>query len=220
MHLRSVLEVLRKETLYANLKKCTFCSDKVIFLGFVVSSEGLEVDSEKIKAIQEWPRPTSISQVRSFHGLASFYRCFVPNFSTLAAPLTSTIEKNLTFHWGEEQENSFNIIKDCPTKAPLLALLDFSKTFEIECDASDLYATDDDFGEIFVSCENVAVDKFYRCDDSDLRANRFEEWEDDTAMPQVTPSSNKEPLELPQGPITRSRAKHFKQVVSALVDKV
>ncbi|KAA3464163.1 Transposon Ty3-I Gag-Pol polyprotein [Gossypium australe] len=136
LHLKSVLEVLRKETLYANLKKCTFCSDKVIFLGFVVSSEGLEVDQEKIKAIQEWPRHTSISQVRSFHGLASFYRRFVPNFSIIAASLTSVIKKNSAFYWPDEQKKSFIEIKNCLTKAPLLALPDFSKTFEIECDAS------------------------------------------------------------------------------------
>ncbi|XP_052477129.1 uncharacterized protein LOC128032557 [Gossypium raimondii] len=102
LHLKSILGVLRKESLYANLKKCTFCTNKVIFLGFVVSSEGLKVDQDKVKAIREWPRPTSISQVRSFHGLASFYRRFVPNFSTLAAPLTSVIKKSSAFYWNEE----------------------------------------------------------------------------------------------------------------------
>ncbi|KAK8618077.1 hypothetical protein V6N13_115952 [Hibiscus sabdariffa] len=134
----SVLEVLRKEKLFANLQKCIFCTNKVVFLGFVVSSEGLEVDQEKIKAIQEWPRPTSISQVRSFHGLASFYHRFVPNFSSLAAPLTGVIKNNSNFFWGEEQEKSFNSIKDCLTHAPLLTLPDFNKIFEVECDASDL----------------------------------------------------------------------------------
>ncbi|KAG8485858.1 hypothetical protein CXB51_019213 [Gossypium anomalum] len=106
-HLLAVLDVLRKETLYANLKKCTFCSNQVVFLGFVVSSQGLQVDQEK----------------------------FVLNFSTLAAPLTSVIKKNSAFFWSEEQEKSFILLKDHLTNAPLLVLPDFDKTFEIECDA-------------------------------------------------------------------------------------
>ena len=63
MHLQSVLSVLRKEKLYANMKKCTFCTDKLVFLGFVVSAQGIQVDEEKIKAIQEWPTPTSVGHV-------------------------------------------------------------------------------------------------------------------------------------------------------------
>ncbi|XP_022868114.1 uncharacterized protein LOC111387763 [Olea europaea var. sylvestris] len=73
-HLKYVLVVLRKEQLYANFKKCTFCTDRVVFLGFVVSAYGVEVDEENIKTIKEWPTPKNITEVRSFHGLASFYR--------------------------------------------------------------------------------------------------------------------------------------------------
>ena len=135
-HLNSVLDVLRKEKLYANLKKCTFCTDKLVFLGFVVSAKGIEVDEEKIKAIQEWPTPSNLSNVRSFHGLASFYRRFVKDFSTIVAPLTEVIKKNVAFKWSEEQEKAFQLIKHKLTHAPLLALPNFSKTFEIECDAS------------------------------------------------------------------------------------
>ncbi|KAA3457133.1 Transposon Ty3-I Gag-Pol polyprotein [Gossypium australe] len=94
-HLCVVLETLRKEVLYANLKKCSFCTDKVVFLGYVMSAKGLDVDQEKVRAIQEWPHPMNISQVCSFQGLAK-----------------------------------------CLVKAPLLSLPDFTKTFEIECDAS------------------------------------------------------------------------------------
>ncbi|KAL1194506.1 RNA-directed DNA polymerase-like protein [Cardamine amara subsp. amara] len=98
--------------------------------------QGLKVDEEKIKAIQDWPTPTTIGHVRSFHGLASFYRRFVRNFSTLAAPLTSVIKKDVTFKWGSAQEEAFNKLKDSLTHAPVLVLPNFDKTFEIECDAS------------------------------------------------------------------------------------
>ncbi|XP_052483283.1 uncharacterized protein LOC128037043 [Gossypium raimondii] len=135
-HLRAVLQTLREERLYGNVEKCVFCTDRLTFLGYIVSAQGVEVDHEKIKAIQNGHESTSITRNRSFHGLASFYRRFVPNFSSITAPLTGIIKKNSSFLWGKEQEDAFLKIKDCLTKAPVLALPDFDKTFEIECDAS------------------------------------------------------------------------------------
>ena len=86
MYLNSMLDVCRKEKLFANLKKCTFCTDKFVFLGFVVSKQEIQVDEEKISAIQDWSSPTSVGHVHSFHGLASFYRRFVKDFSNITAP--------------------------------------------------------------------------------------------------------------------------------------
>jgi hypothetical protein len=73
-YLQCVLDVLRKEKLYANLKKYSFCKEEVMFLGYIISAEGIEVDEEKVKAIKEWPTPKLITEVRIFHALSSFYQ--------------------------------------------------------------------------------------------------------------------------------------------------
>jgi hypothetical protein len=134
-HLRCVLDVLRGEKLHANFKKYTFSMEKFVFLDYVVSTKGIEVDEGKVKAIKEWPTPKGITEVRSFHGLASFYRRFVKNFSTIAAPLTKIIKKNVGFHWGSYQANAFAPIKERLCFTHVLTLPDFNKTFEIKCDA-------------------------------------------------------------------------------------
>jgi hypothetical protein len=136
LHLREVFIVLKREQLFAKLDKCTFCTDHVVFLGFVVSSKGMQVDEEKVKAIQEWPTPTNAAQVRIFHGLESFYRRFVRDFSTIAAPLTEVMKKNVAFAWGQAQEEAFTEIKGKVVNPPCLALPNFDKPFEVECDAS------------------------------------------------------------------------------------
>ncbi|KAK1602128.1 hypothetical protein QYE76_017171 [Lolium multiflorum] len=137
-HVREVLCILRHEKLFANLPKCHFAQNKLVFLGFVVSANGIEVDSSKVEAIHNWPTPTNVGQVRSFHGLAGFYRRFVKDFSTIACPLNELTKKNVPFVWGKAQQKAFDELKKRLTEAPLLALPDFSKTFEIECDASGL----------------------------------------------------------------------------------
>ncbi|CAN4126430.1 unnamed protein product [Withania somnifera] len=131
-----VVEILLREKLFVNLKKCSFGVDKVVLLVFVVSTTGVEVDEEKIEAIKSWPTPTNATDVRRFHGLACFYRRFVKNFGTLASPLTGLIKKDVPFIWGEEQDKAFRALRDILYSAPLLQLPNFEKMFEIECDAS------------------------------------------------------------------------------------
>ena len=134
-HLCQVLSILSEKKLYGNLEKCHFFTSQVMFLGYVVLAQGIHVDESKIKAIQEWPVPTSIQQVRSFHGLASFYRRFVKNFSSIITPMIRVI-KGRTFMWNGVAQAALEGIKKKLTSAPVLVLPSFAKTFEVECDAS------------------------------------------------------------------------------------
>jgi hypothetical protein len=137
-HLRAVFQALRDARLFGNLEKCMFCMDRVSFLGYIVTPWGIEVDKSKVEAIQRRPIPTIVTQLRSFLGLAGFYRRSMQDFSTIAAPLNELTKKGVHFSWSTTQENAFNMLKDKLTHAPLLQLPNFNKTFELECDASGI----------------------------------------------------------------------------------
>jgi len=137
-NVRQVLETLRKERLHANPTKCVFVIDHIEFVGFVVSSKWVHVDEEKVATIRHWPIPFNVSEVRSFHGLASFYKRFVKEFSTIVAPLNAIVKKDVVFKWVQEQVKAFENLKDKLTKAPILVLPNIIKTFEIEFNASNI----------------------------------------------------------------------------------
>ncbi|KAL0533232.1 hypothetical protein IC582_030448 [Cucumis melo] len=134
-HMKKVLTVLRCHELFANQKKCHFAQQKIEYLGHVISGEGVAVDPEKIKAISDWPQPTNVKETRGFLGLTGYYRRFVRNYGSIAAPLTQLLKKG-GFNWTEEATVAFNRLKSAMMSLPVLALPDFSKQFEIEADAS------------------------------------------------------------------------------------
>jgi hypothetical protein len=121
-HLGKVLEVLRAQKLYAKYSKCKFWESAVHFLGHVVSADGIAVDPEKVRAVKEWQRPKDITQIRSFLGLAGYYRRFIKNFSILASPMTRLTKKDVPFVWTDECEYAFETLKERLTTAPVLTI--------------------------------------------------------------------------------------------------
>ncbi|KAK6119921.1 hypothetical protein DH2020_046335 [Rehmannia glutinosa] len=110
-HLRIVLETFRKEKLYAKFKKCEFWLDRVVFLGHVVTSQGIEVDPSKVEAVGGWNVPKNASEVRSFLGLVGYYRRFTEGFSRMAMPMTRLTRKVEKFEWTPKYEESFQELK-------------------------------------------------------------------------------------------------------------
>ncbi|KAH0709559.1 hypothetical protein KY284_010986 [Solanum tuberosum] len=135
-HLRVVLQTLKDRQLFTKFNKCEFWLQSVAFLGHIVSSEGIRVDSQKIEAVKQWPIPTSAIDIRSFLGLAGYYRRFVEGFSSIASPLTRLTPKKVKFQWSDDCEKSFAELKTRLTTTLVLTLPEGSDGYVIYCDAS------------------------------------------------------------------------------------
>ncbi|KAA0063882.1 ty3-gypsy retrotransposon protein [Cucumis melo var. makuwa] len=135
-HLHQVLKTLRANRLYAKFSKCEFWLKKVSFLGHVMSSEGVSVDPAKIEAVTNWPRSSTVSEIRCFLGLAGYYSRFVEDFSRIASPLTQFTRKGTPFVWSPACECSFQELKQKLVTVPVLTVPDGSESFVIYSDAS------------------------------------------------------------------------------------
>ncbi|XP_014624154.1 uncharacterized mitochondrial protein AtMg00860-like [Glycine max] len=137
-HLRIVLQTLRNRQLYAKLSKCEFWLDKVSFLGHLISQGGIGVDPYKIEVVLKWENPKSVFEIRSFLGLAGYYRRFIRGFFMLALPLTKLTHKGQAFVWDAQSEHSFQTLKEKLTTALVLVLPNPREPFEVYCDASKM----------------------------------------------------------------------------------
>lgn len=135
--LKEVMKRIFSAGLTLNREKCQFCKPELKYLGYVINASGLLVDPEKVEAILKIPTPKSVSEVRRIVGMASWYRRFVPNFSTVISPLTSLTRKNVKFHWDSNCEKAFQTVKEHLIKAPVLSCPNFNLPFVVQCDASD-----------------------------------------------------------------------------------
>jgi hypothetical protein len=169
-HLAIVMKRLQQEKLLINLKKCSFMQTELIYLGFVISANELKMDPEKVDVIRKWPSPRNIFEVRRFHGLASFYRKFIQNFSGISAAMMDTVKKrHKIFQWTAEAERSFNWLKRKITEQPMLVLPDFRKTFQVKCDASG-YAV----GGVLSQDDRPVADYSEKLDDAKIKYSTYD----------------------------------------------
>ncbi|XP_062230018.1 uncharacterized mitochondrial protein AtMg00860-like [Phragmites australis] len=126
-HLRIVLGRLREHQLYAKFSKCEFWLREVAFLGHVLSENGVAVDPSKVQDVLDWVQPQNVSEIRSFLGLAGYYRRFIENFSKVAKPMTQLLKQGSVFEWSDACESAFQTLKKLLTTAPVLAQPDVTR---------------------------------------------------------------------------------------------
>ena len=134
-HLDIIFSILKSHQLFVKLEKCQFGQREIQYLGHVISNTGVPVDPDKITSMVGWPEPKSAKALHGFLGLTGYYRKFIKDFGKIAGPLTKMLKKD-SFSWSPPVEDAFQKLKEAMTRAPVLALPDFSRPFIVECDAS------------------------------------------------------------------------------------
>lgn len=131
------MAILDEHQLKLKRSKCSFAKQQLTYLGHIISKSGVAADHKNIEAVRNWPSPTNVKEVRGFLGLAGYYRKFVRHFGLISRPLTDLLKKHVVFLWTIEKEESFQALKNALITAPVLALPDFRKPFEVETNTSD-----------------------------------------------------------------------------------
>lgn len=137
-HLAEVLSILQRDQWQVKRAKCAFAQEKIAYMGHVISGEGVATDDSKIQAIQTWPSPTTLKELRGFLGLRGYYRKFIKHYVILSQPLSAMLRKGVLFVWTVESETTFQVLKRAMVTAPVLALPDFKSQFVIDTDACDV----------------------------------------------------------------------------------
>ncbi|KAF1315473.1 Pol protein, partial [Globisporangium splendens] len=181
-HLRQVFQVMRENKLYANLKKCIFFAPEIPVLGCFVGKHGVRVDPEKVKAIDDWPVPQNVKQLRQWLGLANYLHKYTRNYAALVQPLTQLLKKDIEWEWSSDHQAAFAEVKRSLREAPVLAIANHDKPFHVVCDASDyaigcaLMQHDDEGHERVVSYQSRQLrpaERNYPVHDKELLAMKY-----------------------------------------------
>ncbi len=187
IHVRHVLQILRENGLYCKLEKCQFAQEKIKYLGYEVSKDGISMDPRKIEAVLDWPVPKNVNELQMFLGFTNYYRRLIRDYATKAAPLTNMLKKDVEFDWSDEIQREFECLKKEFVKDSVLAHPDENKPFVVETDASDygiggVLSHYDNYHRLqpvaFYSRQMTSAERNYEIHDKELLAiiQCFEEW--------------------------------------------
>src|SRR6266542_16793 len=136
LHMKKVLDALRQVGFKLKLEKCEFAKKQLKYLGFIVEEFGIKSDPEKVRAIVNQPALANQTQIRSFFGMIGFFRNYIQGFSTIAAPMTNLLAKEVPYMWEQEQQQAFERLKQIMSSVPVLVHPDFNRPFILYTKAS------------------------------------------------------------------------------------